>query len=522
MTEQDSIITSPQSKKRRWWLWLLASPFILFALLILLLYLPPVQRFAVDKASNLASESTGLDIVVGRVDLRFPLDLLVRNVSAVQPETKDTLLALDRLKVELRLWKLFKKELEIEEISVKGATVNSRNYLEGMSVNGHLGELFLESHGVIFSPETARINEFYVKNSDLSLVLEEMASTDTTAADTLSWKILLDKIAFENVNFELKMPKDSLYLRTRVPDFFVKDGVVDLYQSSYFLKEVSLTDASLAYDMGMEASRLPADSLAKGFHPMHLSFESVDLQVDSIYYCGKDVRAIISQFDWKERSGLELINTEGRIIADNQVINIPQFKLKTTDSYVDLQTKIAWDVLELKRTGTLSTRLKAEIGKGDVLKLMSDMDAELARTYPSDPLRIRTQADGNLHRLHLKSLSAELPGAFQLNMEGDLLHLTDSLRRGGEIKMLAESKDMKFLNPMTDGNIAIPSGTKLDGSFTMAGVKMGMDLLLKQPQAEAVTMVDSTQLTVHNDTLSIAEDFKMNRAARIYAQYDMS
>ena len=522
MTEQDSIITSPQSKKRRWWLWLLASPFILFALLILLLYLPPVQRFAVDKASNLASESTGLDIVVGRVDLRFPLDLLVRNVSAVQPETKDTLLALDRLKVELRLWKLFKKELEIEEISVKGATVNSRNYLEGISVNGHLGELFLESHGVIFSPETARINEFYVKNSDLSLVLEGMASTDTTAADTLSWKILLDKIAFENVSFELKMPKDSLYLRTRVPDFFVKDGVVDLYQSSYFLKEVSLTDASLTYDMGMEASRLPADSLAKGFHPMHLSFESVDLQVDSIYYCGKDVRAIISQFDWKERSGLELINTEGRIIADNQVINIPQFKLKTADSYFDLQTKIAWDVLELKRTGTLSARLKAEIGKGDVLKLMGDMDAELVKTYPDDPFRIRAHADGNLHRLHLNTLLAELPGAFKLNMEGDLLHLTDSLRRGGEIKLLAESKDMKFLKPMTDGSIAIPSGTKLEGNFTMAGTKMGMDFLLKQPQAEAVTMVDSTQLTVHNDTLSIAEDFKMNRAARIYAQYDMS
>ena len=75
MTEQESIITPPQPKKRRWWLWLLASPFILFALLILLLYLPPVQRFAVDKASKMASESTGLDITVGRLDLRFPLDL---------------------------------------------------------------------------------------------------------------------------------------------------------------------------------------------------------------------------------------------------------------------------------------------------------------------------------------------------------------------------------------------------------------------------------------------------------------
>ena len=522
MTEQDPIITPSQPKKRRWWMWLLASPFLLFSLLILLLYLPPVQRFAVDKASSIASESTGLEITVGRLDLRFPLDLLVRDVLAVEPETKDTLLSLDRMKVELRLWKLFKKELEIEEISIKGATVDTRDFIEGVKVNGYLGELFLESHGVVFSPETARINEFLVKDTDLSLTLEDMGDTDTTASDTLSWKLLLDDIAFENVNFELRMPKDSLYLRTRMPDLSVKDGKVDLYQSSYFLENISLSDASLAYDMGMEASKLPSDSLASGFHPMHLSFENVDLQLDSVYYCGKDIRAVISRFDWKERSGLELLSTEGRIIADNQVINIPQFKLKTTDSYLDLQTKIAWDVLELKRTGTLSARLMAEIGKGDVLKLAGDLDDELVEIYPSDPFRIRTQAEGDLHRLHLNALSAELPGAFHLNAEGDLLYLTDSLRRGGEISLLAESEDMKFLKLMTDGSFAIPRGTVLDGNFTVAGPKMGLDFLLKQPQAEAVTLVDSTQITVHNDTLSISDDFKMRHAARVYAQYDLS
>ena len=522
MTEQEPIITPPQPKKRRWWLWLLASPFILFALLILLLYLPPVQRFAVDKASAIASESTGLDITVGRLDLRFPLDLLVRNVSAVQPETKDTLLALDRLKVELRLWKLFKKEIEIEEISIKGATVDTRDFLDGMAVNGHLGELFLESHGVIFSPETARINEFFVKNSDLSLTLEDLGSADTTASDTLSWKILLDKIALENVNFELKMPKDSLFLRTKLPNLSVKDGEIDLYQSSYFLKTVSLDDASLAYDMGMEASKLPPDSLAKGFNPMHLSFESVDLRADSVYYCGKDVRASLSKFDWKERSGLELVSTEGRIIADNHEIHIPVFKLKTTESYLDFQSKIAWDVLEMKSSGTLSARLSGEIGKGDVLTLVGDMDPELVKTYPSEPVRLRTEADGNLHRLHLKTLLAELPGAFRMQAKGDLLHLTDSIRRGGEINLSAEAKDMRFLQPMTGGSVAIPNGTTLEGIFTMAGAKMGMDFLLKQPQAKAITLVDSTRITVHNDTLSIADDFKMRRAARIYAQYDLS
>ena len=96
MTTQEEPIIVPKPRKKRWWLWLIASPFLLFLLAIILLYLPPVQRFAVDKASTIASQATGLDIRVGRLDLRFPLDLLVTNLSAIEPETKDTLLAVDR------------------------------------------------------------------------------------------------------------------------------------------------------------------------------------------------------------------------------------------------------------------------------------------------------------------------------------------------------------------------------------------------------------------------------------------
>ena len=236
MNLQEEPIITAEPRKRRWWLWLIASPFLFFLLLIILLYLPFVQRFAVDKASAIASESTGLDITVGRLDLRFPLDLLVRDVNAVEPNTNDTLLSLERLKVELRLWKLLKKEVEIEEISIRNATFDTRDFIDGVVVNGHLGELYLESHGVVFSPETARINEFSVKNTDVSLTLENMADTDTTTTEPIYWKILLDEIDFENVGFALKMPQDSLFVRTMLPKTTLKDGVIDLKEASYYVK----------------------------------------------------------------------------------------------------------------------------------------------------------------------------------------------------------------------------------------------------------------------------------------------
>ena len=287
MTTQGEPIITAEPRKRRWWLWLIASPFLLFLLLIILLYLPPFQRFAVDKASAIASKTTGLDITVGRLDLRFPLDLLVRDVKAVEPNTNDTLLSLERLKVELRLWKLLKKELEIEEISIRNATFDTRDFIDGMAVNGHLGELFLESHGVAFSPETARINEFSVKNTDVSLTLGSFESTDTVDSEPLFWKILLDEIDFENVGFALKMPQDSLFVRTMLSKTTLKDGEIDLKEASYYVESFGIDNAELAYGPKEE-----------------LFLQKIGLQLDSIYYCGRDIRANIEEFVLKERSGL--------------------------------------------------------------------------------------------------------------------------------------------------------------------------------------------------------------------------
>ena len=514
----------PDSVKRRcrWWLWLMAAPFILFALLCVLLYVPPVQKYAVQKVSALVSEEMELDISVGRLALRFPLDLVVDDVYAVEPETGDTLLAMERLKVELRLWKLFKKEIEIEEISLRGVTIDTKDILNGIGIKGYLGELFLESHGVIFSPETARVNDFFVKNTDLTLVLDELTPSDTTTSDTLFWKIILEKASLENVAFALKMPKDSLSLRTNLPKVTLRDGLVDLHKSSYFLKTFRMEQAEFAYDSGLEAHLLPADSLLKGLNPSHLLFTGIDLNVDSAYYCGRDIRAKVNTFAWKERSGLELISTEGRIVSNDELIRIPHFSMRTTASSLDLQTELAWDVLEFKKTGTLFLRLDAELGKNDMAIAVGGLDPDFLHTYPSKPLSVRAVANGNLNRIHLNTLSAELPDAFHLNAGGDLLFLTDSIRRGGEFQLNAEAFDMSFLQPITDGAVALPRGTLLEGMFTLAGQKMGADFMLKQPQAKAVTQVDSMQLTVHNDTLSLAENFQMTGAARFYAQYDLS
>ena len=53
------------------------TPFLLLGLLFVLVYFPPIQKFAVDKAAGILSEEMDMNVTVERVRLAFPLDLNV-------------------------------------------------------------------------------------------------------------------------------------------------------------------------------------------------------------------------------------------------------------------------------------------------------------------------------------------------------------------------------------------------------------------------------------------------------------
>lgn len=112
-------------------------------------------EFIRKQATAIASDATGMNISVERIDLRFPLNLLVRGVQVVQSENDavdvqhpDTLLNLGSLNVRVQAWPLLQGRVEVDDITLQQVAVNSSTLLEGMRIKGTLGRFFLESHGI--------------------------------------------------------------------------------------------------------------------------------------------------------------------------------------------------------------------------------------------------------------------------------------------------------------------------------------------------------------------------------------
>ena len=440
---------------------IISIPFALFIIISILIYIHPVQDFIVKKAASMASTATGMDINVGRISLSFPLNLNIHNVSAVQEN--DTLLNAGKITLKVQMKPLFRKQVEIDAFKLEEISLNTMNMIEGLALKGELGELYLESHGVALSPETATINSFILKDTHMDICIADTAAADTTAGEPLYWQFMLQKANLENVAINLSMPLDSMNMGVNIGSATLTEGLVDLRKEAYSIQKFRINNSSASYVSGNEKT-------AEGFDPSYIAIAGLNIGLDSIYYCGNEIKAEIKELRMKERSGLEIISAGGKIMANDERIGISGLELKTTDSYFSVQAGAEWNISQLtnrqsqiNNDGSISARIMADIGKNDLFRFLTGMPEDFRKDFPAEPVQIRAGVDGSLNRMRITGVSAEIAEHIRLTAEGYLNDVTDSTKMAAHLDMDGFFPDMKFAQSLI-GTTVIPADMTIKGS----------------------------------------------------------
>lgn len=470
----------------KWGTAILLSPFVLFIILCIFIYIPPIQNFLVQQATRYASESTGMHISIKRISLSFPLDLVVHNTLAVQG--RDTILQAEQLTVKVQLLPLLKQQIELDGLELKKATVNTSNLIEGMQLKGDLGKLFISSHGVALSPETAIVNKFLLENTHVTLCLNDTTPTppDTTSSAPMYWKIMLQKINLQNVSFHMQMPLDSIDMQLQLNNASLSDGLVDLHQMAYSARHFEIRKSKINYNTGNQPQTV-------GLDPTHIAVTNLNLSLDSLYYAGNDMKALIKEFDLEERSGLKITSAQGRLVSNDKTLSVPSLQIKTTDSFIEFTANMDWGVTDTNSEGNMHARLMADIGKTDLFRLLPDMPEELVKYYPSAPLQIRAGIDGNLNQLNLTNLTVRIPEVFQSNISGSITNPLDSIYRDGSLSLSTQTQNMQFISQIAKG-IAIPSDVILESKNLIKGT----------------LLQTTTTLTHHTDSIFLSGGYNLS------------
>ena len=431
-------------KKALWWiLGLLLSPVLLFLLLTVLLYLPPVQNWAVDKVAEIASEKTGMQITVGHVRLAFPLDLSIEQFQMRQEA--DTIADMERLVVDVQLLPLFSHTVVINELEITNTSLNTAELVKAARVKGRFSRLFVSSKGIDLDKQTVEANGTRLEDAQLDIQLNDSVPEDTTTSENL-WKIHIDKAAILRSDVTLHMPGDTMSVSTHLGALIVSEALVDLGTQTYTVGSVEWGNGRVQYDKNYEPR-------IEGLDFNHIDFDHIQLAIDSIYYHDPTLRLHLRQMALRERSGLQITNLTGPVVMENGSLSLPKFRLTTPESDIDVELDMPLSLMDKNNTDPLRLRLNAQLGREDLMRFMGTMPSSFRDGWPHYPLTVRGLINGNMQQMDFQDVEVSLPTAFQATASGFAANVDEPKQLRADVQFRLATQNLGMVTGMLPRDI---------------------------------------------------------------------
>lgn len=449
----------------------LAAPFVLFIILSVLLYVPPVQNWAVKTVAGYASEKTGKQIAVEHVCLSFPLDLSIDGFKMIQrndslPQVRDTVADVGNLTVSVRLLPLFRQQVDIDRLDFTRVKMNTADFIHEARVKGTIGRLSVKSHGIDWGKETVNVDDALLKDANVKVELSDTVPPDTSKTPTY-WKIKVEKLNVENTTADIHMPGDTLAVKAFLGKAKARNGYFDLFRNSYDVEHFALTDGNIAYNNNFEPHR-------KGFiDPNHILLEKVAIGIDSLHFMAPQLSLTLRNCAFRESKGIEIRNASGLVLMDSLRLSLPKFVLHTPDSWLKARLDMDMNAFSDSCPGKLKLTADASFAKRDIMRFMDGMPKQFRNAWPDKPMMVNTVLSGNMKRMDFRLLNIVLPSAMKVNASGYAANFTDTKRLKADINFKATAYNTGFLTALAGkdalGPARIPSGIALGGNVKTDG-----------------------------------------------------
>ena len=461
----------PIKKALKWLGITVATPIALFLLLAILLYIPPVQNFAVHQVANYLSGNLGMDVRIDKVRLAFPLDLAVHHMTAV--EKGDTLLNADRLRLNVKLMPLFDGRADVDGFELYGLVIDTKSYISDTRIKGHAGQLTAAAHGVDWEKELVNLDHARLHDADIYVTLSDTAKKDTTESKA-KWNIAVKKVDIERSKVHLQMPGDSMRIYANLGRAALRGGAFDTGRNYYAVKALQLQDCDVNYD-------IPYIKPVAGIDPNHIAVKRLTLMLDTLSYNNEGVlRAGLRGLTLHEKCGLDVTRLSGSVYMDTTQLRLPALLLRTPASRIDADVAFDFKAFSAGKGGHCQAMVDASIGYDDIRTLATGyVDKAYLRALPHKPLAIKGTVSGNIDHLRLPSLTLNMPGVLQASANGYTNYVTKDWRNG-KFNFNLRTKSMAAVRQLMPASlkqsINVPDGLSLRGKAAFNGSRYDADI----------------------------------------------
>ncbi|HEY8927992.1 MAG TPA: translocation/assembly module TamB domain-containing protein [Mucilaginibacter sp.] len=339
-------------------LWIIASIIFLILLIVILIQVPAVQNFAKDKAVSFIQGKIHTPVKIGHISLGLPKLIVLEDVY-FEDQHKDTLIAGEKLKVDISLFKLLGHKVEVNEINLQGITTNISRGADSV------------------------FNFDYIIKAFAGEQKKEVKPTDTTSTMKFSMdKIILDRI---NVSYKDKLTGNDVKFILGHFDTRIKDFDMDKMKFSIPKINISGIDARIIQTpAGSSIAKAATVDTATTPINMSLNLGTIDVSKVKVDYRSKEMSSSVNL-------GKFLVEMD-KIDLKNQIVGIRSIELSDTKAgliFAKPETVAKAAIKTVKKLDTLvaspqsAKGWRAHLGKmtfvNDNVKFDNDAQKPLAK-----------------------------------------------------------------------------------------------------------------------------------------------
>lgn len=487
------------SKIIGWTLRIILYLIVLVFVMVIAIYLPPVQHWAKGKLCDYLSEQTGLNVSIGQLSLTFPLDLVAEDMLALQPygtvitdslrevagqdtvgagkdtvgAGQDTVVAAKQLQLDVRLLPLLEGRIELNGFELRGAVVNTMSLISDTRIEGRMRLLAIRRPAVCdLKKKDVDISRLRLKDADVRVFLSDTAAVDTTPSAPVEWKIRVGNTKMERTKFYVQMPHDSMRVGGNILMMRAQDVGVDLKNSAYSVGGLNLAAQDVSYD-------LPYMKKQDGFDSNHIHLSVLDTRLANLRYDDKGLDLRLHHLDLREQCGIAIDKLAGNIHYDSTRVRVGGLTLQTPYSSLRADADIPFAALEGHNKDIIHAKVSGELGKQDVIPFLSKDVASMLEALPNKPIQTNLRMEGTMGNLTVDYCRLILPGQIEVRMSGKMRSVLSDLHRSGRLHydMAFQHADaLRALIPADlRGTIQIPDGLRIGGNIILQGQAYGLN-----------------------------------------------
>ena len=410
-------------------------PFILIWILAIMLYIPPLQHYVVEKICYEVSKSSGFDIKINSFRLAFPLKL---SVTDFEVSRNDTIFAKgEQAEVNISFTPLLKGEVEANYVSLEKTSINTAGLIPEIKIDGEIGFFRTVARNIDIEKEIANLRQLHIHSTNINVALNEIKKTEDNDSTPINWIFNLHRGNIECCNLTLTVPDDTLSVKTDLGKLVVKNGTIDLGKGRYAINAIALGNTDVKYDYGnrnREAAPLE-----------HLEFNNINLACKNAVYSPDSASLCLNSLTLVQPGGIRITDASTSIFADKKNLHIKDFTINSKNgSYIKASTAAPWSAL-LGDKGSMKAMLSLAVNKKDLCAMLTKEQFNAFEPFENEIFKGEISVDGNISHLNIDTIDIDIPSIAKLVASGEVQNLNDIDMIEARIGLMCRTENLRPL-----------------------------------------------------------------------------